>query len=1505
METCGKCGVLGHYKNFCKGGPKEARAKSGGREKSGGKVTAVTAESKETKEPEAGVSDTGEQSGGLGTLTGSWLKISGGPSSGSIGVLSNSGVKMPHKELSPEGTWVSRNVEPHGRLELSLRVCEPAYKQLGLRVPTRPRAVCVSGMADTGAQMCVGDVEIAERLGIKPEFMVDAAMAVTVANNGSLWVLGAGFVEIVSGSGRSSKQMVYFARGVGDFYLSKAACRELGVIGEQFPGPREEDAALCPLTGSSESRNLGGPSPDLGRSQLLSVKQPLMDSSPNVPVLGEVTTPVQCEDVGPDWGVEDLKVQGAGAPQVQQVRQQQPQQVRPRVDDKGRELAECGCLKRTRPPRVPVAPPFEMVPENVGKVEQWFREEYASSSFNNCPHQPLPLMSGLPPLRILMKPGVEPKVVHRPATVPVHWMDQVRQDLERDIALGVLERVPQNTPTTWCSRMHVVGKKTGEPRRVVDLRALNEATVRQTHYTEPPFSQAMGVEPHTWRFTSDAWNGYHSVPLDERDRHATTFITPWGRLRYRVAPQGSLTSGDGFTFWYDAVIRHLLRKRKCVDDVIGWAKTLLQLFYDTAEFLTLTGDHGIVQNVKKFVWGRREIEYVGFWLAEDGVKPSKETLSAIQEFPRPKDITGIRSWYGLVEQVSFAFSKSQLMEPFRDLLKKKSEFVWTQALQDAFDRAKVEIVELVKQGVKSFKLGAWTCVVTDWSRRGIGYVLWQKRCACSKIHPTCCAGGWEMVLCGARFCTPAESRYHPIEGELLGVAWALEKTRQYTLGCEKLLILVDHKPLVGLLTSRELGDIENPRLEHLAERLLRWSFRIEHVAGARNFGPDALSRYPGPEGRLGALGVVVDQDMEWSGTVEGQVLAMASSPGGMVSWEAVRAAGVAEKEYAGLLFALGHDGQDAMWSSELKDYAKYKVDLTTVDGVVLYRGRVVVPKGLRQEVLAALHRAHQGTTGMGLRAQESVWWPGWSDDVKRVREGCVSCTRSAPSQPALPPVSPPSPEYPFQMVSSDYFAHGGHTYLVLVDRYSGWPVVRRCREETAVELVTALRDYFGVYGTPEEIATDGASVYVSATVQRFLEAWSVRHRVSSAYNPHSNLRAETAVKTIKRLIRDNTGVRGSLDTDKMTMALLAYRNTPDRDTLRSPAQVLFARQLRDAVPVEPGKLRLRPEWVLTMEAREKALAKRHVVKGQQWAEHTKALGPLEVGCCVQVQNQAGPHKDKWDVSGTVTEVLPYDAYMIKMDGSGRVSKRNRRYLRPIVPYGSLVSTPDARKDTHLAGGANKNIKDTHVAGRADKTVKDTHIAGRADKTVLGDNKGDDFMTNSHYIVPGGAGSDAVGARGGAVVPGHAGLVPAMVEAASDTWSSTGARPRTNTRLVAGSCGRSSVSLDSLPPTDCSARDGSGGRHQGDTGHTTVQLYGRQDLKTSDVTQARTNEKTAGRDRTNQESTGSSYEFSLAEDRPLVSTKERTKLVSTKERTKRVRFPPDRLKVTLGGGQSYV
>ncbi len=86
---------------------------------------------------------------------------------------------------------------------------------------------------------------------------------------------------------------------------------------------------------------------------------------------------------------------------------------------------------------------------------------------------------------------------------------------------------------------------------------------------------------------------------------------------------------------------------------------------------------------------------------------------------------------------------------------------------------------------------------------------------------------------------------------------------------------------------------------------------------------------------------------------------------------------------------------------------------------------------------------------------------------------------------------------------------------------------------------------------------------------------------------------------------------------------------------------------------------------------------RHQVRGQVLSEHTKQQTPLKVGQVVSVQNQTGPHRNKWDLSGQVTECLSHDSYLVKMDGSGRVSKNNRQFLRPIKTFEeSLSKLPD-------------------------------------------------------------------------------------------------------------------------------------------------------------------------------------------------------------------------------------
>ena len=86
------------------------------------------------------------------------------------------------------------------------------------------------------------------------------------------------------------------------------------------------------------------------------------------------------------------------------------------------------------------------------------------------------------------------------------------------------------------------------------------------------------------------------------------------------------------------------------------------------------------------------------------------------------------------------------------------------------------------------------------------------------------------------------------------------------------------------------------------------------------------------------------------------------------------------------------------------------------------------------------------------------------------------------------------------------------------------------------------------YGIPESLKTDGGKNYTSAKVKAFLQQYGIKHRISSVANPHANWSAELTVKSMKRLIRDNVNLDGSLHNANFSRAILQYRNTKDRDT---------------------------------------------------------------------------------------------------------------------------------------------------------------------------------------------------------------------------------------------------------------------------------------------------------------------------------------------------------------------
>ena len=217
-----------------------------------------------------------------------------------------------------------------------------------------------------------------------------------------------------------------------------------------------------------------------------------------------------------------------------------------------------------------------------------------------------------------------------------------------------------------------------------------------------------------------------------------------------------------------------------------WADSIETAFHQTCQWLDLCARNGITLNPKKFQFAQDSVDFAGLTITPTNVKPNQKFLDSIIKFPTPKDITGARAWFGLVNQGAYAFSVANEMKPFRHLLKPATKFVCTEELQKAFEDSKEVMLVAMKEGVRLFNPTRTTNLATDWSIDGIGFMLRQKHCKCQDITPTCCNDGWKLCLVGSWFTTETESRYSPVEGEALAVAYALKQTKYYVLGCPKL-----------------------------------------------------------------------------------------------------------------------------------------------------------------------------------------------------------------------------------------------------------------------------------------------------------------------------------------------------------------------------------------------------------------------------------------------------------------------------------------------------------------------------------------------------------------------------------------------------------------------------------------------------------------------------------------------------------------------------------------------
>ena len=733
-----------------------------------------------------------------------------------------------------------------------------------------------------------------------------------------------------------------------------------------------------------------------------------------------------------------------------------------------------------------------------------------------------------------------------------------------DERVGNPKKGPEGVPTTGLHRMVGVPKPNKIPWRAVSPAPLEKSCKRETHITVPSVTQAWLVLTHPWKILTDAGSGQGSALIRETDKHLTTFT-----------PQGYAPSNDGYSKRHDRSIESAEFKTKLAEGAI----------------MENVGKHGILLNGAIFQSRGKMADFAGVRISGQRVESLHQYLESIALGPTPRSVGDVRSGYAIKRDMD------------------------------------------TDESARPMKLR------TSHSKTGLGIYLAPERGEYTELDLGCRISGWRRTSAGSRILKSsvkleipgnmevsgklAGTRYTWWLGKGLGVGWASEQVKYFTLDCLNEVIVVDHKATCEIFGDNIMEDAINSRIQQHKEGTLSWKVSIIYRPDEANYFANDMSQYPvATSDDDGKDNDNHDDDLrsEVSAVFQSKLRPLTS-----LTFEL-------------LIDDVPEDKSET--NHEFQEFWEHRDKLSIVGDALWCNGAVVIPTKLRQAVLDILGSARQGVQATRDRAANTAFRPTSSEDISK---------------------------------------HGntGIQYLVAVDRLSKWIEVMKTPPASVHSgskgLIRLLRESFLRFGVPARLSSDVGPELTGKVTQDFFKRWGIQNRLSSAYVPRSNGGIAVNEKATRRLSHDNIRKDGSLYTDKLATALMNKRNTPEYGSKLAPAEIMMGKRLQAVLPIIPKDVMVLNNPSVSSAWRDLWSKNESIIQGRylkdlEGSPVTKSrLQPLAAHVKVSIQSQNDESPFRWDKTGVVVEVLLCDQYIVKIHGSGRLTRGHKKFLRAYVP----------------------------------------------------------------------------------------------------------------------------------------------------------------------------------------------------------------------------------------------
>lgn len=840
-----------------------------------------------------------------------------------------------------------------------------------------------------------------------------------------------------------------------------------------------------------------------------------------------------------------------------------------------------------------------------------------------------------------------PPAAERPRRLTPEKYTAAKREFEAMMEQGIC----RPSSSQWASPLHLVRKVDGEWRPCGDFRKLNSVTVSDK-YPLPHIQDFTYHIAGCTVFTKiDLVKAYFQIPVAEEDRHKTAVTTPFGLFEFNRMPFGLRNAAQTFQRFVDTVLRGLTFCHGYIDDLLVASKNEEEHKTHLEQIFQRLKKYGLSINVAKSKFAEKEVEYLGYVVNKEGIRPIPDRVKAVIEFKKPSNVSELRRYLGIINFYHrFIENAAAILAPLNRYLvgakkRDKRPIDWTIQAEEAFKESKERLAKttLLTHPREDAKL----LLRTDASNAAMGAVLEQRQ-----------GGEYKPLGFFSRKLSETQQRYSTYDRELLAIYAALKFFR-YMVEGRDVTILTDHKPLQYAFS--QVAEKASERQRRQLDFISQITTNIIYIAGHKNQIADALSRIEAIN-----MPVIVTTDELFEEQQKDEELRT-----------------LLETESSLQLKQLRLDGGDK-----------------TIYCSIGEEIRIYVPKTLRKRIFDNTHNLSHpsGRTTKKMIAQRFVW-PGMQKEIANWAKTCLPCQKAKIHRHnSRRPEHIPVPDDRFHHIHIDVvgplpISKGQRYCLTMIDRTTRWPEAAPMPDTSADTIInTFFNTWIARFGAPACITTDRGAQFESMLFEAMVKTIGSQRIRTTAYHPQSNGMIERWHRSLKAAIMcHNTNDW----VDVLPMVLLGLRNSIKDDIKTSAAEMVYGTTLR-----VPGEYFAAEEQMGCPEMFAQKLRERmRRVRSKPTAHHIKPKIFIhkELEECthvfVRVDRPRRPLEQPFE--GPFKIIQRLTDFLYRIDYKGRPTEINIDRLKPAFREGTEEAQQPAEDDSRPGPSGIEKKKRVH------------------------------------------------------------------------------------------------------------------------------------------------------------------------------------------------------------------